>query len=64
MLSITRIRAELQDLHIAKVARATGLHYNTLRDMRDNPDTNPKLRTMETISAYLAERDAGGSHDR
>lgn len=56
MLTIERIKAELQDIQLSKVSAATGLHYNTLRDLRDNPDPNPTYRVMVAVSDYLENR--------
>ena len=39
-----------------KVADATGLHYNTIREVRDNPDANPTYKVMLALSNYLESR--------
>lgn len=39
-----------------KVAEATGLHYNTIRDLRDNPQANPTYKVLLAISTYLESR--------
>ena len=42
----------------ARLAKAAGLHSNSLRDL-DNEDWNPRLSTLEAVSAVVrAERDA------
>lgn len=56
MLTIERIRHELQDLRLGRVSEATGIHYNTLRDLRDTPGANPKARTVEALSLYIEQR--------
>lgn len=39
-----------------RVAEATGLHYNTIREIRDNPDANPTHRVLAALSEYLESR--------
>lgn len=53
MMTLEQIRAALQDRMPAKVARATGLHYNTIRDVRNNPGANPSHSTLRALSDYL-----------
>lgn len=53
MMTIEAIQRALQDRRIDKVARATGLHYNTIRDIRDSGKANPTLRVMTALSNYL-----------
>jgi len=50
-----RIKRRMEDRRIDKVAEATGLHPNTIRDVRDNPNANPTWRTVSALSAYLKE---------
>lgn len=54
-MTIEAIQAALQDRRIDKVARATGLHYNTVRDIRDSTRANPTLRVMTALSNYIEE---------
>lgn len=56
MLTLEKIREALQDRRAAKVADATGLHYNTIREVRDNPDSNPSYNTVRVLSDYLEGR--------
>ena len=53
MLTLEQIRAALQDRMASKVARATGLHYNTIRDIRSNPRANPSYTSLKALSDYL-----------
>lgn len=53
MLTLEQIRAALRDRRLAKVAEATGLHYNTIREIRDNPDANPTYKVIKALSDYL-----------
>lgn len=55
LLTIEQIRAKLIDRRVSMVSEATGLHYNTIRWIRDNNDANPTLETMRKLSAYLSE---------
>ena len=53
MLTLEQIRAALQDRMPSKVAKATGLHYNTIRDVRSNAGANPAYTTLKALSDYL-----------
>jgi hypothetical protein len=53
MMTLQQIKSALQDRRTDKVAEATGLHYNTIRDVRDNPDANPTWRVLKALNDYL-----------
>jgi hypothetical protein len=53
MVSLEKIQAALKDLRLERVSEATGLHYNTLRDIRDNPQANPRWSTMTALDRYM-----------
>jgi hypothetical protein len=38
------------------VAEATGLHVNTVRQVRDNEDCNPTYKIIKALSDYLESR--------
>jgi hypothetical protein len=59
MMTLEQIRKALSDRMPAKVAEATGLHYNTIREVRDNPDANPTYKVLMALSNYLE----GRTHD-
>ncbi len=56
MMTIEEIRKQLQDLRPIRVSEATGLHFNTIREIRDNPNANPTYRALKAISDYLESR--------
>ena len=56
MLTLDEIRTALSDRMPVKVAEATGLHYNTIRELRDNPQANPTYKVMLALSNYLESR--------
>lgn len=56
MMTLEQIRHALADRMPMKVAEATGLHYNTIRDLRDNPQANPTYKVLLAISTYLESR--------
>ena len=60
MLTLEQIRAALRDRRLAKVAEATGLHYNTIREVRDNPDANPTYKVIKALSDYLTREATHG----
>ena len=58
MLTLEQIREALRDRRPNMVAEATGLHLNTVRDVRDNPKANPTYKVMKALSDYLTRREA------
>jgi hypothetical protein len=58
MMTLEQIKRALQDRRPGLVAEATGLHFNTVRDVRDNPDANPTYKVLKAISDYLTNREA------
>jgi hypothetical protein len=62
MLTLEQIKEALRDRRPKMVAEATGLHPNTVRDVRDNPKANPTYSVMLALSRYLegnAEKNNG-----
>lgn len=55
-MTLLQIRNALADRMPMRVAEATGLHYNTIREIRDNPDANPTYKVLVAISEYLESR--------
>ena len=55
---ITRLRGLVTDGGLSRsgLARAAGLHANTLRDL-DQPDWNPTADTLRKLEAYLFDSD-------
>lgn len=58
MLNLDQIRAELQDRNIMKVHKATGVGYQTIRNIRDDAASNPTHNTLAALSEYLEARRA------
>jgi hypothetical protein len=58
MLTLEQIREALRDRRPGLVAEATGLHLNTVRDVRDNPTANPTYKVLKALSDYLTHREA------
>ena len=52
-MTIEAIRLALQDRRISMVSTATGLHYNTIKAVRDNEDANPSYKVIKALSDYL-----------
>jgi len=53
MLTLELIREQLQDRRLTVISEKTGLHPNTLRDIRNNSDCNPSHRVLLALSDYL-----------
>lgn len=53
-MTLDQIRKALKDRRPAMVAKATGLHTNTVISIRDNPDSNPTYRVVVALSEYLS----------
>lgn len=58
MMTLEQIRQALRDRRPGIVAEATGLHLNTVRDVRGNPDANPTYKVLKALSDYLTHREA------
>lgn len=52
-MTLQEVKNALADRRIDIVSKATGLHYNTVRDIRDNPNANPTYRVLVALSEYL-----------
>jgi transcriptional regulator with XRE-family HTH domain len=50
---LARIRTALDDRNLSKVAAATGLHENTVRNIARGRGEAPSLATIEKIGNYL-----------
>ena len=50
---VSRVRHALKDRVHSKVAEATGLHVNTVRNVAKNSDQRFSLTTIEKLEAYL-----------
>lgn len=53
MLTIETIRERLRDARPSRVAEATGLHYNTVRRVRDGDSVQPSYEVIKKLSDYL-----------
>lgn len=53
MMTLKCIKYALRDRRPGMVAKATGLHLNTVRDVRDNPNANPTYKVLKALSDYL-----------
>ena len=56
MMTLQDIRNALQDRRLLMVAEATGLHYNTIKQVRDNAQSNPTHKVLIALSEYLEGR--------
>ncbi len=56
MMDLEQIRNALSDRMPAKVSEATGVHYNTIRQVRDNPNANPTHKVLLALSNYFESR--------
>lgn len=63
MMTLENIRSALSDRRISLVSRATKLHYNTIRDVRDNPESNPTHNTLKALSDYLSKSEEVNVND-
>lgn len=52
-----QIREYLRDANLSKVARETGLHYNSILMLRNAESMNPTWRTINALSQYIDERE-------
>ena len=59
MLTLQQIRDSLKDRRIGLLAEMTGIHVNTLRDIRDNENANPTYKTLQLLNDYFSGADNG-----
>ena len=52
---IERLKQALSDRNLNEVARRTGISRATLHRIVHDDKVNPKLATIETLNAYLAQ---------
>lgn len=55
MITLEQVRAQLKDRNLKAVARATGLHYNTIYEIKNNKIFNPNYDTYKKLVDYLNE---------
>lgn len=53
MLTLQEIRQRLADRRLNMVAEATGLHYNTVRNIATGENPNPTYAVLKALSDYL-----------
>lgn len=53
MMTLDQLKQALKDRRPTMVAEATNVHFNTIRDIRDNPNANPTWKVMKALSDYL-----------
>jgi hypothetical protein len=54
MMTLERISEGLKDRRLTVVSEATGVHWNTIRTIRDNPKANPTYQVLVKLSDYLS----------
>lgn len=60
MMTLEQIRTALADRRMNAVSEATGLHYNTVRDVIMNTDSNPTYRVVKLLNDYLVGESENG----
>lgn len=53
MLPIEEIRDLLLDRNASAVAKATGVHPNTIRSLKNGSNLNPSYEVIKKLSDYL-----------
>lgn len=56
--TLDKIKLLLQDRRLNLISEATGIHVNTIREIRDNPDVNPTYKVIVALSDYLEQTNA------
>ena len=52
-MTLNHLTKRLKRHHSSKVARASGVHVNTVRAIRNGVNTNPLTQTVEKLNAAL-----------
>lgn len=55
-MTLDEIRHELKDRRATTVARACGIHFQTVRRIRDGIIKNPSPETLTALSSYIESR--------
>lgn len=58
MMTVDEISEALKDRRIPVVARAIGVHHNTVSAIRDGKVKNPSHRVVSALSDYLGRKNA------
>ncbi len=53
MLNLDQIKAKLPDRRLDAIAQATGLHRNTIANIRDGKIENPTYYVLRKLSDYF-----------
>ena len=53
MLTMEQIRKQLKERRTTAICEATGLHANTVREIKNNPIYNPNYDTYKKLVEYL-----------
>lgn len=56
MLTLQEISEKLVDRRLSVVAERTGLHENTIANIRDGRSENPAYTTLKALSDYFQEQ--------
>jgi len=56
MLTLDQIRHHLSDRRLSAVAKATGLHYQTVRKVANDRAIAPDYQTVKALSDYIESR--------
>lgn len=53
MMTLDEVVEKLKNVSAKPVSDATGLHYNSVRAIRDGRNDDPKLSTLKALSDYF-----------
>lgn len=56
MMTPEEMQKALEDRRLPVVSRETGIHYNTLKNIRNGDNKNPSYRVAKLLSDYLERR--------
>lgn len=63
LMTVDQAREALCDCRLSAVAAKSGVHYLTLKDIRDNPNANPMASTLKKIGDYFDEREKARKYE-
>lgn len=55
MMTLEKIHQSLQDRRLSVVAKETGLHYNTVRKVANDPKQSVSYQVLKKLSDYLSK---------
>lgn len=61
MMTLEEITDRLSDMNLTAVSKATGIHYNTIRNIKNGENKNPSYLVVADLSNYFTKKEANNN---